>query len=123
MKHLTIQVTLKLFAALTFVLAAVGQAQMQTPMPGKHQPSAATAATAVDVPLSEGQVLKVNKTSGEVTLKHGPLPSIAMGPMTMSFGVSDPKMLETARVGDTVRFAADIIKGKPTVVRMETLKQ
>ena len=123
MKHLTIQVTLKLFAALTIVLAAVGQAQMQTPMPGNHQPSATTAPVAGDVPLSEGQVLKVNKTSGEVTLKHGPLPSIAMGPMTMSFGVSDPKMLETARVGDTVRFAADIIKGKPTVVRMETLKQ
>jgi Cu(I)/Ag(I) efflux system protein CusF len=121
MKHPTMQATSKLLAAMALVVAAVGQAQMQMPMPGEHQPSGASANP--EVPLTEGEVQEVNKTAGEITLKHGPLPGIAMGPMTMAFGVTDPKMLETVKAGDKVRFAADIVKGKPTVTRMERLQK
>ena len=117
----TMQATFKLLAAMTIVVAAVGQAQTKMSTPGEPQPSGSSATP--EVPLSDGEILKVDKTVGEITLKHGPLPSIAMGPMTMAFGVSDMKMLEAVKVGDKVRFAADIIKGKPTVTRMETLRK
>ena len=116
----TMQTTSKLLAAMAIVVVAVGQAQMKMSTPGEPQPSRSSANP--EVPLSDGEILKVDKTIGEITLKHGPLPSIAMGPMTMAFGVSDEKMLEVVKAGDKVRFAADIIKGKPTVMRMEPLK-
>ena len=121
MKHPTMQPAFKLIAAMSLVVAAAGQAQMQMPMPGDHQPSGPSASP--EAPLTDGEVMKVDRAAGEITLKHGPLPSIAMGAMTMAFAVSDAKMLEVVKVGDKVRVTADIIKGKPTVERIEPLKQ
>ena len=85
----------------------------------KDGPHAATASTNVAAPLTEAVVLKVDKPASELTLKHDDLPSIGMGAMTMAFGVSDPRMLESVKAGDKVRFAADIVGGKPIVMKME----
>ena len=109
----------KTLAAMTIGVATVGQTQMPM-MDGTHAPGADTKP---DLPLTDAVVQKVNKTAGELTLKHGPLPSIGMGAMTMAFSVSDPMMLESVTAGDKVRFAADIVKGKPTVTKMESTRK
>ena len=67
-------------------------------------------------PLADGEVLKVDKGAGKLTLKHGPIPSLDMPKMTMVFRVKDPAMLDQVKPGDRVRFAADKIGGQYTVV-------
>jgi Cu(I)/Ag(I) efflux system protein CusF len=63
----------------------------------------------------EGDVLKVDKAQGKVTLRHGELKGLDMPPMTMVFRVKDPKVLDTLAVGDRVRFDAAKVDGSYTV--------
>ena len=60
---------------------------------------------------SQGEVLKVDKAAGKVTLKHGPLENLKMPGMTMPFGVADSRMLDSLKQGDHVRFVAEQGKG------------
>lgn len=66
----------------------------------------AFAALAQDT-LSEGEVRKVDKSTGKITLKHGDIRNLDMPPMTMVFTVTDKAMLDKVKAGDKVRFAAD----------------
>ena len=70
--------------------------------------------------LAHGEIRKVDKAAGKVTIKHGEIPSIEMPPMTMVFTVKDPALLDVAKAGDKIRF--DVIQegGKLVVTRMET---
>jgi Cu(I)/Ag(I) efflux system protein CusF len=69
---------------------------------------------------AHGEIRKIDKAAGKVTIKHGDIPSIEMPPMTMVFTVKDPALLEAAKPGDKIRF--DVIQeaGKLVVTRMET---
>jgi Cu/Ag efflux protein CusF len=57
-----------------------------------------------------------------VTFKHGPIASLDMRAMTMVFKVTDPKMLDTLKQGDKVKFAADKVNGALTVMAIEVAK-
>jgi Cu/Ag efflux protein CusF len=57
--------------------------------------------------LSEGEVRKVDKSTGKITLKHGDIKNLDMPPMTMVFAVTDKALLDKVKAGDKVRFAAD----------------
>jgi Cu/Ag efflux protein CusF len=96
-------------AALGLALAAGATAQT-TPAPG------------AGAPITDGEVRKVDKEQGKVTLKHGPIPNLQMPGMTMVFKVSDPKMLDAIKEGDKVKFAADKISGAITVTAIEAAK-
>ena len=74
------------------------------------------------LPMADGEVRKVDKEQGKVTLKHGPIASIDMPPMTMVFKVADPKMLDALKQGDKVKFAADKVNGTLTVTAIEVVK-
>lgn len=78
----------------------------------------ADAATA----MSEGEVRKVDKGAGKITIKHGPLANLDMPPMTMVFRVKDAAMLEQVRQGDKILFVADKINGAYTVTQLEAGK-
>jgi Cu/Ag efflux protein CusF len=65
--------------------------------------------------LADGEVRKIDKAKGRITLKHGEIKHMDMPPMTMVFHVKDPKSLEALAVGDKVRFAVDKIDGQYTV--------
>ncbi len=60
--------------------------------------------TTVAVELADGEIRRINKSAGTITLKHGDIPSIQMPPMTMVFGVAEKAMLEGLKEGDKVRF-------------------
>jgi Cu/Ag efflux protein CusF len=62
----------------------------------------------------QGKVVSVDAAAGEVTLDHGEIPGL-MGAMTMSFAVSDPKLLEGLAPGQTVDFTVEHTAGKYTV--------
>ena len=66
----------------------------------------ATALAASAQPV-EGEVRKIDKAQGKITLKHGEIKSLDMPPMTMVFRVSEARMLDTVAVGDKVRFDAE----------------
>ena len=57
-------------------------------------------------PLSQGEVRKVDAGAQKITLRHGPIASIGMLPMTMVFEVQPASLLEGVEAGDKVRFQA-----------------
>ena len=70
-------------------------------------------------PNADGEVRKVDKAQGKLTLRHGPIANLDMPPMTMVFRVVDPKLLETIKPGDKIRFAAENLNGAMTVTAIE----
>lgn len=110
----------------TFLFAAVISAGYATPSISQTTPDRASrhlaqAAPAL-TPMSDGEVRKVDKETGKLTLKHGPIPNLDMPEMTMVFRVKDPTMLDQVKAGDKVRFAAERVGGQFTVVKIEPAK-
>ena len=58
-------------------------------------------------PLADGEVRKVDRSTGKITLKHGEIRNLDMPPMTMVFTAKDKSLLQNIKAGDKVRFAAD----------------
>lgn len=55
--------------------------------------------------LADGEVRKIDKAVGKLTIKHGEIKSIGMAPMTMVFKVKDPALLDNVAVNDKIRFS------------------
>lgn len=72
--------------------------------------------------LADGEVRKVDKDAGKLTIKHGPIPSVDMPPMTMVFRVKDPAMLDAVKAGDKVKFDAQKVGGQYVVTTIEQAK-
>lgn len=69
-----------------------------------------------------GEVQKVDHAKGTVTLKHGPLNMLGMGPMTMMFQATNPRILANLKVGDKVRFTPEQRDGNLMVSHVEVMK-
>lgn len=70
-----------------------------------------------DGEMVKGEVMKVDKSAGKVTLKHGPIKKLDMDAMTMVFRVADPSMLDKMKPGDKIEFEADRVNGAITVTK------
>ena len=58
--------------------------------------------------IIDGVVEKINESSANITLKHGPAPSLGFKEgATMVYEVSDRAMLKQLKVGDKVKFEAE----------------
>jgi Cu/Ag efflux protein CusF len=68
--------------------------------------------------LVAGEVVKVDRTAGRVTLKHGEIKSLDMPPMTLSWRVEQPRWLEDLAVGDRVRFVPARVNGQYTITSL-----
>jgi Cu(I)/Ag(I) efflux system periplasmic protein CusF len=68
--------------------------------------------------MVKGEVRKVDKAAGKVTIKHGPIKKLDMDSMTMVFRVADPAMLDKMKPGDNIEFEADRVNGAITVTRL-----
>jgi Cu/Ag efflux protein CusF len=82
-----------------------------------HHPPAASAAA-----QSDGEVRKVDKAQGKLTLRHGPLTNLDMPAMTMVFKASDPKLLDGLKEGDKVKFTAEKVDGVIAVTAIRVVK-
>ena len=71
---------------------------------------------------AEGEVRKIDKAAGRITIKHGPMPQLDMPAMTMVYRVKDKTMLGPLQVGDKIRFDVDGAGGAFTVSRLEKVK-
>ena len=72
-------------------------------------------AAAAQPASTTGEVTKLDKAGGRITLKHDGVKPLDMPPMTMVFRVSDARLLEPLSVGDRVRFTAERINGQYTL--------
>jgi len=72
--------------------------------------------------MSDGEVRKIDREQGKLTLRHGPIQNLEMPGMTMVFKVADPKMLDQLKEGDKVRFSADRVGGAITVTHIEPVR-
>lgn len=114
----TIQIIVSVALAATALAAAYAQAQPS----GQTAMKSATTPSSVATSLTSAEVLKTYPQEKRILLKHGPIPNVGMGAMTMEFGVTDPKMLNSVKAGDKVRFAADRVNGQVVVTHIEMAK-
>lgn len=77
----------------------------------------ASNAKAPDSEISEGEIRKIDKAAGKITIRHGELKNLEMPPMTMVFQVKDKAMLDQLKTGEKINFVADKIEGRYTVTR------
>jgi len=104
-----------LMAALLIGSTGLSMAQtMQMPMKASAPASAPSA-----MPLVNGEVRKLDPATGLIVLRHGDIPNLAMPAMTMGFEIADKKMLDGFKVGDKVRFQAEMLKGRATVTELK----
>ena len=82
----------------------------------------AEAKTAAGAMAAEGEVRKIDKDAGKITIRHGPLKNLDMPAMTMVFQVSDRAMLDRVKTGDKINFVADRINGAYTVMKLDVAK-
>ena len=107
-----------LTTAAAFLVAASGIAQADP-----RQDSSQIAQTnSTGAPMSDGEVRRIDKDAGKITIKHGPLANLDMPGMTMVFRVKDPAMLDRVKEGDKIKFVADRMNGSLTVIQMEPSK-
>ena len=119
------------FAAALLSLSIIG-AHASSDTGGKSAPDANTPkpvaiddkAASIDskLPMTDGEIKKVDKGSGKITIKHGEIKNLGMPGMTMVFRAKDPGMLDQVKVGDKVNFSADKINGNITVTKIEAAK-
>ena len=112
--------TLTLVAAAAAFAAGSAAAQMHSHGHSAAAPAAVSQAAAQ--PLAEGDVRKIDKGAGKITIKHGPIKSIDMPPMTMVFQVKDRALLDKVKEGDKIRFAAEEKSGDYFVTAIEPAK-
>lgn len=79
-------------------------------------------ATGALAQLADGEIRKVDKDAGKLTIKHGEIKSLDMPPMTMVFRVKEPAMLERVKAGDKVKFAAEKVGGVYTVTEIDVAR-
>ena len=103
-----------LTAAVLLGLASNAPAQTAPAMSKAARPASAPAA----LPLADGKVTQLDPAQGLIVLRHGELPALAMGPMTMGFQVADPALLRGLKVGDRVRFQAAMVGGEATITQL-----
>jgi Cu(I)/Ag(I) efflux system periplasmic protein CusF len=101
-------ILLTVSALLGVILACAAQAQPNTPK--------------ATLPMARGTVVAVDKENKRVLLKHGPIPSLHMGPMTMEFAVQDAKLLQKLKKGSKLRFTAVQQADDYLITRLQVLK-
>ncbi|AFQ50514.1 copper-binding protein [Burkholderia cepacia] len=113
MKIRSIAVTVAAFGAMTVVArpACAGGSMSDMNMGDMKM-------AAPDSALTDAEVKRIDAAHGMVTLKHGALENVGMGPMTMTFKAGDPAMIESLHVGDKVRVRIERVNGTLTIVKL-----
>ena len=103
-------------SAAACALSTHATAQSATPV-GKAAASSRPAA-----PLARGEIVAIYPRDKKVLIKHGPIPTLNMGPMTMEFEIANERMAKSLMKGDRVRFAAKQVGDDYVITRIELRK-
>ncbi|MBA3056838.1 MAG: copper-binding protein [Gammaproteobacteria bacterium] len=72
--------------------------------------------------LTDGEVRKIDKEAGKLTIRHGEIKHLEMPPMTMVFVAKDKSMLDKVKAGDKVRFMVIHENGQMIVTDLQPSK-
>ncbi|MHB8948402.1 MAG: copper-binding protein [Rhodoferax sp.] len=72
--------------------------------------------------LTDGEVRKIDKEAGKLTIRHGEIKHLEMPPMTMVFVAKDKSMLDKVKAGDMVRFMVIHENGQMIVTDLQPSK-
>ncbi len=114
--------TLTLAAVLALPLAMALPAAAQTTAPAAATSAAPMGTVTAPSDMVEGEIRKISKDTGKLTIKHGPIKSMDMPPMTMVFTAKDPAMLDKVAVGDKIRFVVVEQGGQMVVTELQPSK-
>lgn len=89
------------------LLAGSALAQQKADDHSAHHAATPAAAAANSGEMADGEVRKIDKDAGKLTLKHGEIKNLDMPGMTMVFQVKEPALLDKVKVGDKVKFRAE----------------
>lgn len=118
--NMNISITNALFSTLIFLTITTGVfADANQPVSQENK----TATASIAAPMTDGEIKKINKDTGKITIKHGEIKNLDMPAMTMVFKVKDPATLDQLKAGDKIKFTADKINGALTVTEFEKVKE
>ena len=72
--------------------------------------------------MTEGEIRKVDKDAGKLTIKHGNIRNLDMPAMTMVFQVKDKATLGKLQAGDKIKFKALSENGKLVATEIQPEK-
>lgn len=72
--------------------------------------------------MTDGEVKKIDKDAGKITIKHGEIKHMDMPGMTMVFVVKDKALLDVVPVGAKIQFMATNENGQMTVTDIQPAK-
>ena len=90
--------------------------------PAASATTATVTASKSDLPLSDGEIRKVDMEYKKITIKHGDIKNLDMPGMTMVFGVKDDALLDKIKAGDKVKFSAEKSGGAIVVTDIQLVK-
>ena len=91
-----------------FVTGAFAQTHDHSNM-GNMQMAATTSSAAPKASaMADGEIRKIDLNAQTITLKHGPIKSMEMPAMTMAYAVKNVALLDKIKVGDKVKFSAEM---------------
>lgn len=104
---------MKTILSLAALVLAVPSAYATTASPAPASSSTAPATSDWAV----GIIQKIDPATQRVTLQHGEIKSLHMPAMTMAFRARHPAMLRAVKLGDKVRFQAEMEGGVVTITQ------
>lgn len=70
----------------------------------------------------EGEVRRIDRDQGKVTVRHGPIEGMKdMPAMTMVFRTREPEMIDEMNVGDCIRFTVSRAGGAMTIMESKAI--
>lgn len=97
---------------LSLLLAGPAVAQHKADDHGAHHAGPAATAPADPADMTDGEVRKIDREAGKLTLRHGEIRNLDMPGMTMVFQVKELALLDKVKVGDKVKFRAEKSDGR-----------
>ncbi|HVL55737.1 MAG TPA: copper-binding protein [Burkholderiaceae bacterium] len=106
-------------AAAALVVAVSLPLTVRAQSPAAPAAAGAAASAAGQSASADGEIRRLDKDSGRVTIRHGEIKELDMPPMTMVFHVRDKAMLDPFKPGDKVRFKVVNEGGKMVVTDLQ----
>ena len=120
MKFLTLTVAQLLAAtALATTLPAMAQTAVDHSKMEHGKMDHSKMGMAATPAVADGEVRKIDKENGKITIRHGEIKHMDMPPMTMVFTAKDKALLDKVQVGQKIQFTVVHEGGKMVVTDMQ----
>jgi Cu/Ag efflux protein CusF len=74
------------------------------------------------ITTARGEVKKVDRAAGTITVQHGPVVNLQMPATTTVFRVKDRALLDQVKQGDKINFSVEHATGLVTMITIEPVK-